>query len=114
MHDASAGAAESVVHDASAGAVESGAHGDVSAAGAAESPPPDEELPRLGAESLPPAAGAAESPPPDGELPPPAGEEEPPPPGGEAAEAEHGNIRLRSRRKRQELQPVQALSEGMF
>ena len=94
------------MHDASAGAAVSGAHGDVSAAGAAESPPPDgelpppageEELPRQGAESLQPA-----------------GEGEPPPPGGEAAEAEHGNIRLRSRRKRKELQPVQALSEGMF
>ena len=110
------------MHDASAGAAESVAHGDVSAAGAEEPPPPDgelpppageEELPRQGAESLHPA-GEEEPLLPDGELPPPAGEGEPPPPGGEAAEAEHGNIRLRSRRKRKELQPVQALSEGMF
>lgn len=102
------------MHDASAGAVESVAHGDVSAAGAAESPPPDGELPRQGAESLQPAAGAAELPRQGAESPQPAGAGEPRPPGGEAAEAEHGNIRLRSRRKRKELQPVQALSEGMF
>ena len=102
------------MHDASAGAAESGAHGDVSAAGEEVSPPPDGELPRLAAESLQPAAGAAEPPRQGAELPQPAGEGELPPPGGEAAEAEHGNIRLRSRRKRKELQPVQALSEGMF
>ena len=102
------------MHDASAGAAESVAHGDVSAAGEAESPQPDGELPPPAGVSLQPAAGEEELPRQGAELPQPAGEGELPPPGGEAAEAEHGNIRLRSRRKRKELQPVQALSEGMF
>ena len=101
------------MHDASAGAAESGAHGDVSAAGAAESPQPDGELPPPAGVSLQPA-GEEELPRQGAESLQPAGEGEPPPPGGVAAEAEHGNIRLRSRRKRKELQPVQALSEGMF
>lgn len=94
------------MHDASAGAAESGAHGDVSAAAEEVSPQPDGELP--------PPAGEEELPRQGAESQQPAGEGEPPPPGGVAAEAEHGNIPLRSRRKRKELQPVQALSEGMF
>lgn len=101
------------MHDASAGAAESVAHGDVSAAAEEVSPPPDGELPRLAGE-LPPPAEEEELPRQGAESLQPAGEGEPRPPGGEAAEAEHGNIRLRSRRKRKELQPVQALSEGMF